>query len=134
MVPMIDRLGEESDVSLAVSLHAPTDELRSELVPLNRKYPIEQLMDACVRYALRKKGESVTFEYTLMKSVNDQPEHARGLQRRMRDFERRVQVKDAAKDNLIPFNSTPGTRAQRPVADALHQSRRAHRRTPINIH
>src|SRR5690606_36742383 len=74
VVPMIDRLGEESDVSLAVSLHAPTDELRSELVPLNRKYPIEQLMDACVRYALRKKGESVTFEYTLMKDVNDQPE------------------------------------------------------------
>ena len=62
MVPMIDRLAAESDVSLAVSLHAPTDELRSELVPLNKKYPIAELMDACVRYALRKKGESVTFE------------------------------------------------------------------------
>src|SRR3546814_2559166 len=119
VVPMIDRLGEESDVSLAVSLHAPTDELRSELVPLNRKYPIEQLMDACVRYALRKKGESVTFEYTLMKGVNDQPEHARGLLRLMRDFERRVQMKDAAKVNLIPFNPFPGTRFQRPAEDAI---------------
>lgn len=119
MVPMIDRLGEESDVSLAVSLHAPSDELRSELVPLNRKYPIEQLMDACVRYALRKKGESVTFEYTLMKDVNDQPEHARGLLRLMRDFERRVQMKDAAKVNLIPFNPFPGTRFQRPGDEAI---------------
>ncbi|MFC3715619.1 23S rRNA (adenine(2503)-C(2))-methyltransferase RlmN [Luteimonas soli] len=119
MVPMIDRLGEESDVSLAVSLHAPTDELRSELVPLNRKYPIEQLMDACVRYALRKKGESVTFEYTLMKDVNDQPEHARGLLRLMRDFDRRVQMKDAAKVNLIPFNPFPGTRFQRPDEEAI---------------
>ena len=119
MVPMIDRLGEESDVSLAVSLHAPTDELRSELVPLNRKYPIEQLMDACVRYALRKKGESVTFEYTLMKDVNDQPEHARGLLRLMRDFERRVQMKDAAKVNLIPFNPFPGTRFERPDDEAI---------------
>src|SRR3546814_309034 len=79
MVPQIDRLGEASDVSLAVSLHAPFDELRSELMPINRKYPIAVLMDACVRYALRRKGTSVTFEYTLMKGDNDQPEHARGL-------------------------------------------------------
>jgi len=119
MVPMIDRLGEESDVSLAVSLHAPEDELRSQLVPLNRKYPIEQLMDACVRYALRKKGESVTFEYTLMKGVNDQPEHARGLVRLMREFDRRVQMKDAAKVNLIPFNPFPGTRFERPGEEAI---------------
>jgi len=119
MVPMIDRLGEESDVSLAVSLHAPTDELRSELVPLNRKYPIAELMDACVRYALRKRGTSVTFEYTLMKGVNDQPEHARGLVRLMRDFDRRVQMKDAAKVNLIPFNPFPGTRYERPDEAAI---------------
>ena len=78
MVPMIDRLGQESDVSLAVSLHAPNDALRSELVPLNKKYPIAELMAACVRYAQRKRGSSVTFEYTLMKDVNDQPEQARG--------------------------------------------------------
>jgi 23S rRNA (adenine2503-C2)-methyltransferase len=119
MVPMIDRLAAESDVSLAVSLHAPTDELRSELVPLNRKYPITELMDACVRYALRRKGESVTFEYTLMKGVNDQPGHARGLVRLMRDFDRRVQMKDAAKVNLIPFNPFPGTRYERPDETAI---------------
>src|SRR4249919_783717 len=114
LVPMIDRLSLESDVSLAVSLHAPNDELRTELVPLNKKYPIEVLMDACVRYALRKRGTSVTFEYTLMKDVNDQPEHARGLLKLMRDFDRRAQMKDAAKVNLIPFNPFPGTRYARP--------------------
>ena len=114
MVPMIDRLAAESDVSLAVSLHAPFDELRSELVPLNRKYPIAELMDACVRYAQRKRGESVTFEYTLMKDVNDQPQHARQLVRLMRDFDNRLQMKDAAKVNLIPFNPFPGTRYERP--------------------
>jgi 23S rRNA (adenine2503-C2)-methyltransferase len=119
MVPMIDRLGEVADVSLAVSLHAPNDELRSELVPLNRKYPIAELMDACVRYALRKKGTSVTFEYTLMKGVNDQPAHARELVKLMREFDRRVQMKDAAKVNLIPFNPFPGTRFERPDDAAI---------------
>ena len=119
MVPMIDRLAAESDVSLAVSLHAPFDDLRSELVPLNRKYPIAELMDACVRYATRKKGESVTFEYTLMRGVNDQPEHARALVKLMRDFDRRVQMKDAAKVNLIPFNPFPGTRFERPGDEAI---------------
>ena len=119
MVPMIDRLGETADVSLAVSLHASNDELRSELVPLNRKYPIAELMDACVRYALRKRGTSVTFEYTLMKGVNDQPSHARELVKLMREFDRRVQMKDAAKVNLIPFNPFPGTRFSRPADEAI---------------
>ena len=119
MVPMIDKLGEVSDVSLAVSLHAPFDDLRSELVPLNKKYPIAELMDACVRYALRKRGTSVTFEYTLMKGVNDQPEHARGLVKLLREFDRRVQMKDAAKVNLIPFNPFPGTRFARPSDEAI---------------
>lgn len=119
MVPMIDRLGEQSDVALAVSLHAPFDELRDQLVPLNRKYPIAELMDACVRYALRKKGTSVTFEYTLMAGVNDQPEHARALAAMMRDFDRAVQMHDAAKVNLIPFNPFPGTRFQRPSEQTI---------------
>ena len=119
LVPMIDRLSEASDVSLAVSLHAPFDELRNELVPLNRKYDIATLMDACVRYALRKKGESVTFEYTLMQGVNDRPEHARALAALMRDFDRRVQMKDAAKVNLIPFNPFPGTRYARSAAEDI---------------
>ncbi len=119
MVPMIDRLAQESDVSLAVSLHAPNDALRDQLVPLNRKYPIAELMDACVRYALRKKGESVTFEYTLMKDVNDQPAQARELVRLLRAFDRAVQMKDAAKINLIPFNPFPGTRYERPEDAAI---------------
>ena len=113
MVPMIDRLSVESDVSLAVSLHAANDELRTELVPLNKKYPIAELMDACVRYALRKRGTSVTFEYTMMRGVNDQPQHARELARLMRQFDNTVQSKDAGKVNLIPFNPFPGTRYER---------------------
>ena len=94
MVPMIDRLAQESDVSLAVSLHAPND-------------------------ALRKKGESVTFEYTLMKDVNDQPAQARELVRLLRAFDRAVQMKDAAKINLIQFNPFPGTRYERPDDAAI---------------
>ncbi len=121
LVPMIDKLGEVSDVSLAVSLHAPNDELRTELVPLNKKYPIAELMESCVRYAQRKRGESVTFEYTLMKDVNDQPVHARELVRLMRDFDNRLQMKDAAKVNLIPFNPFPGTRFQRPEDSAIRR-------------
>ncbi len=113
MVPMIDRLGVESDVSLAVSLHAPNDELRSELVPLNRKYPIAELLAACQRYVQRKPRVSITFEYTLMKGVNDQPSHARQLAKLMRQFDNAAQMKDAAKVNLIPFNPFPGTRYER---------------------
>jgi 23S rRNA (adenine2503-C2)-methyltransferase len=114
LVPMIDRLGEESDVALAVSLHAPNDALRTELIPLNKKYPIAELMDACVRYLQRKrKGESVTFEYTLMRGVNDSPAVARELVRLMKSFSNRMQYAEAAKVNLIPFNPFPGTRFER---------------------
>jgi len=113
LVPMIDRLSVESDVSLAVSLHAPDDELRTALVPLNKKYPIAELMDACVRYAQRKPRTSITFEYTMMKGVNDRPEHARALAALMRKFDARVQRADAAKVNLIPFNPFTGTQFER---------------------
>lgn len=114
MVPMIDRLSTESDVSLAVSLHAANDELRTELVPLNKKYPIAELMAACARYVQgSKKRDSVTFEYTMMRGINDQPQHARELARLMRLFDNTVQAKDAAKVNLIPFNPFPGTRYER---------------------
>jgi len=105
LVPMIDRLGAVSDVSLAVSLHAPNDELRTELVPLNRKYPIAELLDACARYAARKPRSSITFEYTMMDGVNDHPEHARQLIKLMRRLPGKV--------NLIPFNPFPGTRYAR---------------------
>ncbi len=113
LVPMIDRLAVESDVSLAVSLHAPTDELRSQLVPLNKKYPIGELMDSCVRYVLRKPRTSITFEYTMMKGVNDQPEHARALVKLMRKFDAQSQRVNSAKVNLIPFNPFPGTSYER---------------------
>ena len=114
LVPMIDRLSTETDVSLAVSLHAPNDALREQLVPLNRKYPIAELMASCVRYLrANKKRDSVTFEYTLMKGVNDQPEHARQLAQLIRKFNNAAQSKDAGKVNLIPFNPFPGTRYER---------------------
>jgi 23S rRNA (adenine2503-C2)-methyltransferase len=113
LVPMIDKLSDVSDVSLAVSLHAPFDDLRSQLVPLNKKYPIAELMDACVRYALRKPRTSITFEYTMMKGINDQPEHARGLVKLMRRIDAQVQRANAAKVNLIPFNPFTGTKYER---------------------
>jgi 23S rRNA (adenine2503-C2)-methyltransferase len=113
LVPMIDRLSLESDVSLAVSLHAPTDELRTQLVPLNKKYPIAELMSACARYAARKPRTSITFEYTMMKGVNDQPEHARQLVKLMRKLDAEVQRADTGKVNLIPFNPFPGTGYER---------------------
>jgi hypothetical protein len=83
-------------------------------VPLNKKYPIAELMASCARYLrANKRRESVTFEYTLMKGINDKPEHARELARLMRQFDNAVQAKDSGKVNLIPFNPFPGTRYER---------------------
>lgn len=101
MVPAILRLREDIDVALAVSLHAPSDDLRTRLVPLNRKYPIAQLLEACRQYVAGRKKRSVTFEYTLMNGINDDPEHARMLVRLLRTL--------PSKLNLIPFNPFPGT-------------------------
>jgi len=111
LVPMIDRLSESSDVSLAVSLHAPNDELRTELVPLNKKYPIDELLAACARYAARRPRTTITFEYTMLKGVNDKPEHARQLIKLMRRL--------PAKVNLIPFNPFHGTRFERSDEDVI---------------
>jgi len=102
MVPGINRLRDTIDVALAVSLHAPVDEVRTELVPLNRKYPIAELMQACRDYVSDKHKRSVTFEYTLIDGVNDFPEHARKLVKLLRTV--------PSKLNLIPFNPFPGTR------------------------
>jgi 23S rRNA (adenine2503-C2)-methyltransferase len=113
LVPMIDRLGETIDVSLAVSLHAPNDELRTELVPLNRKYPIAELLAACARYAARKPRSTITFEYTMLKGVNDRPEHARQLVRLMRRLPSKV--------NLIPFNTFSGTRFERSDENSIRR-------------
>jgi len=111
MVPMIDQLAGAADVSLAVSLHSPIDELRDELVPLNRKYPIAELMAACQRYQARRPRSSITFEYTLMQGVNDKPEHARALVKLLR--------KVPSKLNLIPFNPFPGTQYRRSEPEAI---------------
>ena len=102
LVPQIYKLAEECNVALAVSLHAPSDELRDQLVPINRKHPIDELLAACWHYIDKQNGRSVTFEYVMLDAVNDQPEHAKALARLLRG--RR------AKLNLIPFNSFPGTR------------------------
>ncbi len=116
LVPQIDKLSEAADVSLAVSLHAPNDELRTQLVPLNKRYPIEQLLASCQRYVAKRPRALVTFEYTLMKDINDRPEHARELVRLMRQLPSKV--------NLIPFNPFPGTQYERsePQAIATFQS------------
>ncbi len=102
LVPQIYKLAEECNVALAVSLHAPDDELRNELVPINRKHPIGELLKACWHYIEKQNGRSVTFEYVMLDGVNDKPEHARALARLLRGH--------PAKLNLIPFNSFPGTR------------------------
>ncbi len=101
VVPALERMRELTDVSLAVSLHAPNDELRNELVPINKKYPIKQLMAACRRYVEGKPRRRVTFEYVMLAGVNDKPEHAEQLIRLLRTV--------PAKLNLIPFNPYPGT-------------------------
>ena len=111
LVPQIYKLAEECNVALAVSLHAPNDELRDELVPINRKHPIAELLDACWHYIDRQNGRSITFEYVMLDGVNDQPEHARQLARLMRGR--------PAKLNLIPFNVFPGTRYRRSPAATI---------------
>ena len=104
VVPMIDRLGEDCPVALAVSLHAPNDELRDNLVPLNRKYPLAELLDACNRYLAHAPRDFITFEYCMLDGVNDQPEHARQLVELVRHH---AGAGVSCKLNLIPFNPFP---------------------------
>ncbi|CAI8845786.1 23S rRNA (adenine(2503)-C(2))-methyltransferase RlmN [Methylocaldum szegediense] len=101
IVPALDRLAEVSDISLAVSLHAPDDELRNELVPINRKYPIRELLAACKRYVGRENRRKVTFEYVMLDGINDTPAHAKALIRLLSHVPSKV--------NLIPFNPFPGS-------------------------
>jgi 23S rRNA (adenine2503-C2)-methyltransferase len=105
LVPQMYKLAEESNVALAVSLHAPNDALRNELVPINRKHPISELLAACWHYLDEQNGRSVTFEYVMLDGVNDSPALARELVRLLRGH--------PAKLNLIPFNPFPGTRYRR---------------------
>ena len=112
VVPKIDELSETIDVSLAISLHAPNDETRNELVPLNRKYPISELLAACKRYLQNKdRKESVTFEYVMLDGVNDSEQHAHQLVALLKNI--------SAKVNLIPFNAFEGSGYQRSSQHAI---------------
>jgi 23S rRNA (adenine2503-C2)-methyltransferase len=108
----MDKLKETVDVSLAVSLHAANDALRSELVPLNDKYPIDELMDTCRRWVGKgDRKRHVMFEYVMLAGVNDQPEHARQLVQLLKGFPCKV--------NLIPFNPFEQSGYQRSSAEAI---------------
>ena len=110
VVPMMDRLGNDCPVALAVSLHAPFDILRDNLVPLNKKYPIAELLDACARYQVFAPRDFITFEYCMLDGVNDQPVHAQELVALMR---RHGASGLACKFNLIPFNPFPASGLKR---------------------
>ncbi|AKX45691.1 23S rRNA (adenine(2503)-C2)-methyltransferase [Thiopseudomonas alkaliphila] len=114
VAPMIDQLGEVTDVALALSLHAPNDELRNQLVPINKKYPLAVVLDACKRY-MDKLGEKryLTIEYTLLKDVNDLPEHAEQMIQLLRHV--------PCKINLIPFNPFPHSGYERPSNNSIHR-------------
>ena len=115
LVPQIYKLAEETNVALAVSLHAPDDTLRNELVPINRKHPIAELLQACWHYLDEQNGRSVTFEYVMLAGVNDSPAQARALARLLHGH--------PAKVNLIPFNPFPGTRYTRSPAPTIQRFR-----------
>ena len=113
VVPMMDRAGTELGVNLAVSLHAVTDKLRDEIVPLNRKYPIAELIAACRRYPSASNARRITFEYVMLKGVNDSPAEAHELVRLIAGI--------PAKVNLIPFNPWPGSRFETSARDAIER-------------
>ncbi len=117
VVPALDKLGDVTDVSLAISLHAPNDELRNQLVPLNRKYPIAELLRSAQGYLekLPDKRRKITVEYTLMREINDRPEHARELAALL--------VDTPCKINLIPFNPFDQSDYQRVSNNALYRFR-----------
>ena len=115
LVPQIYKLAEVSNVALAVSLHAPDDELRNRLVPINRIHPIAELLEACWHYIDEQNGRSVTFEYVMLEGVNDSPAQARALARLLR--------RRPGKVNLIPFNPYPGTAFRRSSDTAVERFR-----------
>lgn len=110
VVPMIDRLANDCPVALAVSLHAPEDALRDNLVPLNKKYPIAELLQACTRYQASAPRDFITFEYCMLDGVNDQPEHARQL---VSLVQAHAAEGLSCKFNLIPFNPFPASGLKR---------------------
>ncbi len=114
VVPMMDRLGQDCPVALAVSLHAPNDALRDNLVPLNRKYPLQELLAACRRYLEHAPRDFITFEYCMLDGVNDQPEHARELIALV--GRKAADGGVPCKFNLIPFNPFPASGLRRSSA------------------
>jgi len=115
LVPQMMKLAEETNCALAVSLHAPNDELRNQLVPINRKHNIAELLDACWYYLNRQNARSITFEYVMLDGINDQIEHARELVALLKH--------KPAKVNLIPFNPFPDTQYQRSPAAVIERFR-----------
>ncbi|HEY8539725.1 MAG TPA: 23S rRNA (adenine(2503)-C(2))-methyltransferase RlmN, partial [Steroidobacteraceae bacterium] len=115
LVPQMYRLADETNCALAVSLHAPNDRLRDELVPINRKHPIAELLEACWHYVDKQNARSITFEYVMLDGVNDQPSHAHELVKLLKG--------KPAKVNLIPFNPFPNTRYKRSSAAAIERFR-----------
>jgi 23S rRNA (adenine2503-C2)-methyltransferase len=115
LVPQMYKLAEEVNVALAVSLHAPDDELRNELVPINRLHPIAELLEACWHYIDEQNGRSVTFEYVMLDGVNDSVAQARQLVKLLKG--------KPGKLNLIPFNPFPGTQYRRSSAEAIQRFR-----------
>jgi 23S rRNA (adenine2503-C2)-methyltransferase len=113
VVPMIRRCGDELGVNLAISLHAVTDELRDALVPLNKKYPLAELLEACRTYPGSSNARRITFEYVMLRDVNDTPAEARELVRLLAGI--------PAKVNLIPFNFWPGAPYERSSAAAIQR-------------
>ncbi len=111
LVPALDKLREVSPVNIAISLHAPDDALRDQLVPINRKYPLATLLAACRRYVAADSRRSITFEYVMLDGINDSPEQAMALTRQLRGL--------AAKVNLIPFNPFPGSSYRRSSEAAI---------------
>ena len=115
LVPAMDRLREDCPVALAVSLHAPSDKIRDEIVPINRKYPLAELMAACQRYLEKAPRDFITFEYVMLDGINDKPEHARQLISLVRDV--------PCKFNLIPFNPFPNSGYKRSRAETIQRFR-----------
>ncbi|MCP5382933.1 MAG: 23S rRNA (adenine(2503)-C(2))-methyltransferase RlmN [Kordiimonadaceae bacterium] len=113
VVPEIYRCGEEMGVNLAISLHAVDDETRSKIMPINNKYPIDELLTACKNYAGIKNSRKITFEYILLKDINDRDEDALKLVKLIKDY------KIPAKVNLIPFNPWPGSGYERPSKERV---------------
>lgn len=113
VVPMIHRCGEELGVNLAISLHAVTDALRDELVPINRKYPIAELLDACRTYPGLSNARRITFEYVMLRGMNDSPADAKALVRMIAGI--------PAKVNLIPFNPWPGSSYECSTPEAIER-------------